>query len=149
MNTATAQSSAGNAPAQNIGFAIPINRVKSLLPQLRRGGTVSPPKAYMGVAVVSDNSSLQQQYGLAGSRGAVVVNVVGGSPAATAGIQPGDVITGIAGMPVTSSNSLVSDLAKLKPGNTVKVVVKRSSQQGALTLTITLGTAPTTTGTFG
>ena len=53
MNTAAATSSAGNAPAQNIGFAIPIDSVKSLLPGLRKGGTIGPPKAFIGVEVVS------------------------------------------------------------------------------------------------
>ena len=50
---------------------------------------------------------------------------------------------------VPKSSSLVTDLGKLKPGNTVKLVVQRSSQQAGLTLTITLGTAPTTTGALG
>ena len=89
MNTAAATSSAGNAPAQNIGFAIPIDSIKTLLPGLRKGGTIGPPKAFIGVEVVSVTPAERSAYGLTPTTGALVVSVVAGAPAAQAGIQLG------------------------------------------------------------
>src|ERR1019366_3105259 len=90
MNTAVAASSNGNAPAQNIGFAIPATTIEGLLPELRQGGTSSGSKAFIGVEVEDETAQLQQAYGFVPSSGAVVISVQSGSPAATAGIAARD-----------------------------------------------------------
>ena len=81
MSTAAATSSQGNAPAQNIGFAIPIDSIRSLLPGLRKGGTIGTPKAFVGVEVISVTPAERSAAGLTPTTGALVVSVFAGSPA--------------------------------------------------------------------
>ena len=122
MNTAVASSSQGNAPAQNIGFAIPATTIQGLLGQLRQGGTTNASKAYIGVEVEDETSQLQQAYGFVPSTGAVVVSVESGSPAASAGIQEGDVIVAYNGKAVNSAQNLTTDVQASSVGSTVTVI---------------------------
>ena len=92
MDTAVASSSSGNAPAQNIGFAIPSSTIQGLVATLRAGGTAGKAKPYLGVEVTDETTQEQQAYGLVPASGALVVSVVSGSPADSAGIRTGDVI---------------------------------------------------------
>ncbi|HLX88241.1 MAG TPA: trypsin-like peptidase domain-containing protein, partial [Acidimicrobiales bacterium] len=103
MNTAVAASSGNNAPAVNIGFAIPSVTIEGLLSSLRAGGTQGTAHTYLGVEVADETSALQQQYGVVPSSGAFVVSVVPGSPAANAGLQPADVIVSFDGKAVNSA----------------------------------------------
>ena len=73
-----------------IGFAIPVNIAKDVLPQLRESGRVT--RGYLGVAVVPVSPEVSRSLGLPSQRGAVVAEVVPRSPAAAAGIREGDVI---------------------------------------------------------
>ncbi|MCL4313755.1 MAG: trypsin-like peptidase domain-containing protein [Actinobacteria bacterium] len=139
MNTAVAGSSAGNAPAQNIGFAIPVDRIKSLLPQLLRGG-VHQSNAYIGVDIVTLTPQLRQQYGFMPNHGAVIVDVLPGTPASRAGLEVGDIIVSFNGKPVTSASSLVADLANQQPGNRVSIGIYRGIIHK--TVTVTLGAKP-------
>ena len=83
--------SAVNAAGQGIGFAIPVNLVKSLLPDLQGKGRVS--RAWIGVAIQRVSPEIAQGMGLERPRGALISQVVDGSPAYKAGLKPGDVIT--------------------------------------------------------
>jgi len=141
MNTAVAGSTAGNAPAQNIGFAIPVDRIKSLLPQLLRGG-VHQSNAYMGVDIVTLTPQLRQQYGFMPRHGAVIVGVLPGTPASRAGLEVGDIIVSFDGKPVTSASSLVADLASQQPGNRVSIGIYRGIIHKTITLTLGAKPAP-------
>jgi putative serine protease PepD len=112
-----------------IGFAIPSNTVKTVVDQLMKSGKVS--HAYLGVSTQD------------GSGGAQVASVTSGSPAASAGLQRGDVITSVGGKTVGSAAALTSVVNEHKPGDSVDVVVKRGS--GHTTLSVKLGQRPTTT----
>ena len=140
MNTAVAASSANNAPAENIGFAIPSATIEGLLPSLRAGGTQGTPKTYLGVEVADETSALQQQYGVVPSSGAFVVSVVPGSPAAGAGIQPADVIISFDGKTVTSAQELTNDVRASSAGHKARLVLYRGQQRQ--TVTVTLGSSP-------
>jgi S1-C subfamily serine protease len=140
MNTAAATSSAGNAPAQNIGFAIPIDSVRTLLPGLRKGGTIGPPKAFMGVEVVSVTPAERSAYGLTATTGALVVSVVLGAPAAAAGVHANDVIVKFAGHEITTDASLTEAVRGAHPGERVSIVVYRGPT--LLTISLVLGTKP-------
>jgi len=140
MNTAVASSSSGNAPAQNIGFAIPSSTIQGLLQELRNGGTKGVPKAYLGVEVTDETPQQQQAYGLVPSSGALVVSVVSGSPAETAGIRTGDVIVTFDGKAVTSAQGLTNDVQASTSGASVKVTLYRGQQK--ISVTATLGLAP-------
>ena len=140
MDTAVASSSAGNAPAQNIGFAIPSDRIISLLPQLRRGGTVSQPKAFLGVYITTLNSQLKSEYNFVPNSGAVVMQVEPGSPAQIAGIQAGDVIVAIDGQKITSASGLAAAIGSKKPGQSVTITLWQGQQKQ--TVTVTLASTP-------
>jgi S1-C subfamily serine protease len=152
MNTAVASSSAGNAPAQNIGFAIAIDSVKPRLAELRQGGpggagnanpqpTPAANTAYIGVTVETVTPALQQQYSLTPSTGALVASVEPASPAAKAGLQANDVIVSLNGTPIQSAEDLTAALHPLAPGDHVKVGIYRGSVQQ--TVDVTLGARPT------
>jgi S1-C subfamily serine protease len=134
---------AGDATAQNIGFAIPSDKITSLLPLLRKGGTITPARAYVGVEGGDVTPQLQAEFNLVPSQGAFVEQVVSGAPGQSAGLQAGDVITSIEGNPVTSWDDLTIALRSHKPGDKVSLGIYRGSSQ--LTINVTLGTAPTTT----
>jgi putative serine protease PepD len=140
MDTAVASSSSGNAPAQNIGFAIPSSTIQGLVATLRAGGTAGKAKAYLGVEVTDETTQEQQAYGLVPASGALVVSVVSGSPADTAGIRTGDVITEFNGKAVASAQGLTNDVQALSSGTTVRLMLYRGQEK--ITLSATLGLAP-------
>jgi len=140
MNTAAATSSAGNAPAQNIGFAIPVDSIKTLLPGLRKGGTIGPPKAFIGVEVVSVTPAQRSAYGLTPTIGALVVSVVTGAPAAQAGIRPDDVIVEFNGRVITTDASLTLAVRAAHPGERVAVELYRGPRM--ISVSLVLGTKP-------
>ena len=87
--------SAVSRQANNIGFSIPINQAKDILPQLLATGRVA--RGYLGVALRDVDADVQQALGLGGAAGALVQDVTPGSPAERAGLRPYDLITAIDG----------------------------------------------------
>jgi S1-C subfamily serine protease len=140
MNTAVASSSTGNAPAQNIGFAIPSSSIQELVGTLRAGGTTGRAKAYLGVEVTDETPQQKQAYGLVPATGALVVSVVTGSPADAAGIRTGDVIVSLNGKAITSAQGLTNAVQRSSSGSNVRLVLYRGQQK--LTVSATLGLAP-------
>jgi putative serine protease PepD len=124
-----ATGSSGADQSSGVGFAVPIDLVKSVLTTLEAGGTVE--HAYIGIATADATS------------GAKVSSVSSGGPAAAAGLQAGDVITRLGGAHVSDSSGLVAAIASHRPGDKVDVTVRRGSQ--TLHLTVTLGTQPAKT----
>ena len=141
MDTAVASSSSGNAPAQNIGFAIPSSTIQGLLATLRAGGTAGKSKAYLGVEVTDETPAQQQAYGLVPTSGALVVQVVSGSPAHSAGIRHRrrDRAASTA-QAVTSAQGLTNDVQAYVVGNERPSDALPGPQK--LTVTATLGLAP-------
>jgi S1-C subfamily serine protease len=148
MNTAVAESGSGNAPAQNVNLAIPINSVRSELDSLSRGGPggpnggVAPAKrgparAFLGVVAETVTPDLVQADHLAVTSGALVIGLSSGGPAERAGIQVGDVIVELGGLPVNSVTDLSTALGHHAPGQTVPVTVARGPNR--LTVSVTLG----------
>ena len=140
MNTAVAASSTGNAPAQNIGFAIPSATIGGLLGGLRSGGTRGASAAYLGVEVADETPALQQAYGFVPSSGAVVVAVLPASPAAAAGLEQGDVVVSFGSRAISSAQDLTNATRQARVGQVVALGVYRGAQR--LSLRVTLGTAP-------
>ena len=124
------------ASIEGIGFAIPIDDVLGIIGDLQNLGYVTG--AYLGVTVQDVDSDSVSKYGL--PTGALVVSVTDGGAADRAGIQPKDIITGIADTKVTSVNSLTRALRSFKAGDTTTVTVVRGGQ--TLSLTITLDERP-------
>ncbi|GEM_PF-1100468 len=141
MNTAVASSGNGNAPAQNIGFAIPSETIEKLIPELRGGGTGPASKAYLGVYVTDVTTQLQQQFGLVPSTGALIERIATGSPADGAGLQPGDVIVSFNANPVASAADLTNAVQKASPGQSIPVTYWRGQQKSTVNVTLTASPA--------
>jgi putative serine protease PepD len=151
MNTAVASSSTGNAPTENIGFAIAVDSVKPRLTQLRQGGSggtanttpvvPSANSAYIGVTVGTVTPALQQQDNLTPSSGALVLSVQPGSPAEMAALQVNDVIVSFNSTTIQSPSDLTAAIHPLKPGDRVSLGVYRGSNR--MTVPVTLEARPT------
>jgi serine protease Do len=129
----------GATDAQGIGFAISIDGAKPIIQTLSQGGAVT--RAYLGVQVESVTPSVAAAQGLARTDGVVIGQVVAGTPAAQAGLQPGDVIVGIGDVTVKSQQDLQGALTStFKPGDTVEVKFNRGGADR--TVRVTLGTKP-------
>ena len=116
-----------------IGFAIPINVVRDLLPQLR-GGKIT--RGVIGVQVQDVPLNALAEFGLKERRGALVSQVTSGGPAAKAGMEPGDIIIEFNGKPVPRRDQLVAMVVATKPGTTVPVKVLRDKQEKSLSITV-------------
>jgi serine protease Do len=132
INTAIYSDSrqAGN---MGIGFAIPINVVRDLLPQLRNGKVT---RGVIGITVSDVPATALAEFGLKERRGAVVGRVNNGGPAGKAGIEPGDVILEFNGKPIQRRDQLVAMVVATKPGTSVPVKVLREKQERSLTITV-------------
>ena len=123
--------SSSEASIDNIGFAIPINSVRSIVESIIKNGYIVKP--YIGVSV-QNVSSESQQLGL--PQGAAVRSVTENGPAAEAGLQENDVITTVNGEAITGSNDLVQIVTSKKAGDTLKLSVYRQGQTLELTVTV-------------
>jgi len=127
-----------NTPASGVGFAIPSNRIAFIAQQIISSGQVTHTgRAVLGVQVASVDATLAAQDNLSVDHGAVIIRTVSGGPAATAGLQAGDVIVQVDNTPVNDTSSLGSALLNKNPGDTVAVHIYRGSQQ--LTINVKLG----------
>src|SRR2546423_2583010 len=127
-----------NTPANGVGFAIPSNRVAFIVPQIIQNGVVTHTgRAVLGIRATSVDASLAAQDHLAVDHGALIGSLVSGGPAASAGLQVGDVIVQIDNKAVNDLSSLTDALLTKNPGDTVAVHVYRGSQQ--LTINVHLG----------
>jgi S1-C subfamily serine protease len=141
MNTAVAAATGGGtSEAQGIGFAIPSNKIENLLPGLRNqsiGSAAKPSTGYLGVSLETVSPQLRSAYGFVPTQGAVVTQVVSGSPAGTAGIQIGDVIVSLDGKSVTSADQLAVAIQNDMPGQHVKISMYRGQKQLTVTAVLT------------
>jgi serine protease Do len=112
--------------ANTIGFAIPIAVVKQILPQLREKGRVV--RGFMGVQPQAITADMVDQLGLKSTKGALIADVVPKSPAAEAGLKPGDVVVALNGKPVNDPNQFQRDVGTIQPGQVAKVDVIRDSK---------------------
>ncbi|GAF26444.1 trypsin-like serine proteases, typically periplasmic, contain C-terminal PDZ domain [Moorella thermoacetica Y72] len=127
-----------NADAQGIGFAIPSSTVQPVLKDLMTKGKISRP--WLGVALQQVTPDVADILGLQGQEGAVVVQVVSGSPAAKAGLQKYDVILQVDGQAVKDASDLVNKIQSMKIGQQVQLQVFRRGQ--TLNISVVLGEKP-------
>jgi serine protease Do len=117
-----------------ISFAIPIDYAFNVADQIMKTGHVT--RGRIGVGIQNVNRDLADSLGLAKAEGAVVGNVEEGSPAAKAGLEPGDVITKIDGRAVEGSADLSRTIRALKPGSKVNLTVFRSGKTRDIPITV-------------
>jgi len=115
------------AQGQGIGFAIPIDMAKDILPNLRTKGKVV--RGWLGVSVQGITEDIAERLGLKTTEGALVSNVFKGDPAEKAGIKTGDVIAEIDGKIVRNTHELIKIVAGVTVGDKVKIKVLRDGKQ--------------------
>ena len=130
INTAIFSRTGGNI---GIGFAIPINLVKELLPQLRGKGKVT--RGYLGVLIQKVTPEIAESLGMDRARGALVANVSKDGPAEKAGVKVGDVIVEFDGAEVRDSSDLPIIVARTPVDKKVRMKVLRDKRE------LTLGAA--------
>jgi Do/DeqQ family serine protease len=136
INTAILSRSGGNI---GIGFAIPVNMARSVMDQLIRYGSVK--RGQLGVSMYTVTPDIAHSLGLPSVVGALVSQVVEGSPADHAGIRTGDVITSVNGQPVKSNGELRNTIGLLRVGDKVEIGLLRDGKP----LRVTAVIADTTT----
>jgi serine protease Do len=130
----------GTTQAQGIGFAISIDSARPIIAQLRQNGKVT--RGYLGIGAISLTAPVAAQYGISRDTGVLIGQVQPGSPAATAGLQQGDVIIGLGSVNVQSLQDLQQALTtQFKPGDQVAVKIDRNGTPQ--TVNVTLGSSPT------
>lgn len=118
--------------AQNIGFAIPINSVKSIVDEFVSKGTVSRPFLGVRYRFISKDVAILNEV----PQGAFVQDVVAGGPAEKAGVKPGDIITKIVGQTVDSDNKISDAIKNSAIGNRMDLTVWRGGKELKLTATL-------------
>src|ERR1700720_1070371 len=141
INTAILSRSGGNI---GIGFAIPVNMAHSVMDQLIRYGAVK--RGELGVSMYTVTPDIAQSLGLANAQGALVSQVVDGSPAEKAGIHTGDVITSVNGQPVKSNGELRNAIGLMRVGDKVEIGLLREGKPLHVTAVIADTTAATQPG---
>ena len=135
VNTAIASPSGGSV---GLAFAIPAETVQTVVDQLRTDGKVV--RGYLGVQVQPVTKDIAEGLGLDKAKGALVNDAESGTPAAKAGLKPGDVIESVNGVPIDNARDLSRLIAGLKPGTEVKLAYLRGGKSD--TATVELGTLP-------
>jgi serine protease Do len=125
-----------NGGSIGIAFDIPSNTAKAVIAQLKATGHVR--HGWLGVTVQTVTPEIASSLGLEDSAqgGALVSEVRDGSPAASAGLKPGDVITGLDGKPIQAMRDLPHLVAALQPGDAAKLTVLRDKRPIAVAITI-------------
>jgi serine protease Do len=116
-----------------IGFAVPINTVRDILPQLQQGKVI---RGRIGLTMGPIPRDSYQEFGLKARAGALVSTVSPGGPADKAGVKPGDVITEYNSRPVKNTVELQKMVSATKPGTSVPVKVMRNAKEQTLHATV-------------
>lgn len=137
---ASAGGQSGESGNIGVGFAIPVDYARRIAGQLIEDGTVA--HALLGVSVTPAEAEVQG--GDRGTRtqfsaGARIREVVSGSPADEAGLEPGDVVTDVDGRTVKDSESLTATVRQFAPGDTARVTVRRDGGEETVEVTFAAG----------
>ena len=128
MNTAI------DARAQGIGFAIPINNIKTILTSLEKEGGVR--RGYLGVILKNIDSDLKSALGLKDTKGSLIVNVLPNSPAHKAGLQPYDIIIQVDKKEIKSTSGLTNAIADAGVGKSVMLKILRKGKAKSIKVSL-------------
>ena len=123
-----------NAQAQGIGFAIPINTAKEVLDELITTGSVTRP--FIGVALQDLTKDLAEYFKLKEAKGAIIADVVSGSPAEKAGLKRGDVILKINDTEINNSINVSNIVSKSKVNDKLVMLILRNGQTQFVTVVV-------------
>jgi serine protease Do len=131
-----------NWGSENIGFAVPVNILRQVLPQLREEGRVR--RGYLGIGVNDVTDRAAEAFGLDSSEGALVSNVIPGLPADEGGLQAGDIILTVDGRKIANTRELIDYVSRQGPDATVELGILREGKK--LEKTIQLAERPSESG---
>lgn len=138
INTAIASQSGGY---MGVGFTIPSNSAKLVMDQLLKHGKVE--RGLLGVNIQDVNEALAKSFGRGDTNGALVSQIVPGSPAEKAGVKTGDIILDYNGQAITSASQLKNLVGQSSPGATEKLTIWRGKKTIEVSVTIAERTAKT------
>jgi serine protease Do len=125
--------------AQNIGFAVPVNVARRLLPQLKTGKVV---RGYLGITIATVDRKLQEAYGLKAAEGAVVQSVEPGKPGDKAGLKHEDIIVRVDDTPVKTNRDLIDYVSSKSPGTKVNITFIREGKEKTTVATLATRSEP-------
>jgi serine protease Do/serine protease DegQ len=131
INTAIFSKTGGNI---GIGFAIPINMAKRIMDQLAKYGDVK--RGSLGALLQDLDPQLAEAFNLGGQKGAVLVNILPGSPAEKAGLKSGDVVLLVNGKPVAGAAELRNIVGLMRVGDKATLDIARESERKQVTVTV-------------
>ena len=137
INTLVVRDSSSGTVAEGLGFAIPINTARAVAEQIIEKGYFSRP--YVGINWQAITPRIAAIYRLPADYGVYITAVAEGSPAEQAGLQPGDIITGIGETALDATHAYINTLFEYSPGDVVTLTVMRGSDQ--IQVDVTLGEA--------
>lgn len=132
INTAILSRTGGSV---GIGLAIPTHIVVDVIEQIVETGEIR--RGFVGIGMTDVTAKIAQEFGLKKNSGVLVTQVVKGSPAFEAGMQPGDIVTGIEGAEVMDSSKLRLEIGRTRPGEELRLMVDRFGEQMELDVTTT------------
>ena len=135
INTAIYSRSGGN---MGIGFAIPVATARQVMDGIVKDGQVT--RGWIGVEPNELSPELAETFGVKAKNGVIITGVLQNGPAAQGGLKPGDVITAVAGQPVSNVAGLLGLVASLKPGEASKFALQRRDEK--LEVSVTPGIRP-------
>jgi serine protease Do len=128
----------GVAASAGVGFAVPINVAKEILPQLRSRGKVV--RGWLGIQIQAITDDMARTYRMKDNKGALISDVTADSPAEKAGLKADDVVVGVDNRAIEDNGDLSRYIASKSPGTVVNLRVLRGSAEQ--TIAVTLGTFP-------
>jgi serine protease Do len=128
----------GVPQSAGVGFAVPINVAKEILPQLRSRGKVV--RGWLGIQIQPLSDDMARTYRMKDNKGALINEVTSDSPAEKAGLKADDVVVGVDGRTIEDNSDLSRYIASKSPGTTVNLRVLRGGAEQ--TIAVTLGTFP-------
>ena len=131
-----------NWGSENIGFAVPVNILRQVLPQLRDAGRVR--RGYLGIGVNDVTDRAAEAFGLESTEGALVSNVIPGLPADQGGLQAGDIILTVDGQTIENTRELIDYVSNQGPEAKVELGILREGKR--MKKTIQLAERPSETG---
>jgi serine protease Do len=124
VNSAIFSPSGGSV---GIGFAIPADTAESITRQLMTGSKIT--RGYIGATIQPFTDEMAETQGLAGTQGAIVADLVAGGPAESGGLRRGDIVTTVNGVGIKNSSELTREVAKNRPGDTIRLDVLRDGRR--------------------
>ncbi|HEY9195099.1 MAG TPA: Do family serine endopeptidase [Mucilaginibacter sp.] len=127
---------------EGYGFAIPVNLAKKVLNDIKKYGTVK--RGFVGVSFTELNPDVAQKLNISNTTGLYVNDLVEGGGAEAAGIQKGDIIEKVEGVPVYESSDLQEHVGRLQPGDKINLTVLRDGKEKTFAVTLKADATPST-----